>query len=161
MHHEAASDNDDSKRRLEVISFYNTTKGGFETADKMLWGYLSKAASRRWPLAVFFNHLDIACLTAYVFCKNKGIQSFSRRKFLLQLGEALCDAEGQRRKKGTSRFATAVNQSGAAELPGNIIMQHISEKKNPVWDVQFVRFMSGHIGKVGPETSYFSWDLGP
>ena len=46
-HHEAASDNDDSKRRLEVISFYNTTKGGFETADKMLWGYLSKAASRR------------------------------------------------------------------------------------------------------------------
>ena len=39
-----------------------------------------------------------------------GIQNFSRRKLLLQLGEVLCDPEFQCHKK-VSRFAAVVNQS--------------------------------------------------
>ena len=39
-----------------------------------------------------------------------GIQNFSRKNLLLQLGEALCDPKFQCHKK-VSRFAAVVNQS--------------------------------------------------
>ena len=84
---------EDPKRRTEAILFYNETKGGVGTADEMLRGHSTKAASRGWSLAAFFKLLDIVCLDAYVICKDVGIENVSRRCFLLQLGEALCDVE--------------------------------------------------------------------
>ena len=96
MHNVERVEEKDPKRYPEVISFYNETKGGADTADEMLRGYSTKAASRRWPLAAFFNLLDIVCLDAYVICKDVGIKNISQRCFLLQLGEALRDAEHKR-----------------------------------------------------------------
>ena len=93
MHNVERVKEKDPKRHLEAILFYNETKGGVDTADDMIRGYSTKAASRRWPLAAFFNLLDIVCLDAYVICKGVGIENVSRRCFILQLGEALCDAE--------------------------------------------------------------------
>lgn len=52
-----AVENNDEKHRPEVVLFYNKTKGGVDTADEMLRGYSTKAASRRWPLAVFLIFL--------------------------------------------------------------------------------------------------------
>ena len=37
----------DEKHRPEVVLFYNKTKGGVDTADEMLRGYSTKAASKR------------------------------------------------------------------------------------------------------------------
>ena len=123
MHNVEGVEEKDPKRRPEAILFYNETKGGVDTADEMLRGYSTKAASRRWPLAAFFNLLDIVLLDAYVICKDVGIQNVSRRCFLLQLGEALCDAECKRRNPSILRLSAAVgNHSGDAELP---------EKKRP------------------------------
>ena len=120
MHNVGRVDDGDPKRRPEAILFYNETKGGVDTADEMLRGYSTKAASRRWPLAAFFNLLDIVCLDAYVICKDVGIENVSRRRFLLQLGEALCDVERKRRKPSTLRLpATVGNHSGDYELPDN------------------------------------------
>ena len=105
------------KRCPEAILFYNETKGGIDTADEMLRGYSTNAASRIWLLAAFFNLLDIVCLDAYVICKDVGIENFSRRCFLLQLGEALCDSERKRQKPFILRLSAAVgNHSGGAEL---------------------------------------------
>ena len=98
--------------------FYNETKGGIETADVMLRGYSTKEASRRWPLAAFFNLLDIVCLDVFVICKVVGIENVSRRCFILHLGEALRDAESKRRKPSILRLSAAVeNHSDDAELP--------------------------------------------
>ena len=55
------------------ILIFNVTKGDFDTADEMLRAYSTKATSRRWSLAVFFNLLDVGCLEAYVICKAVGI----------------------------------------------------------------------------------------
>ena len=96
MHNVDRVDEKDLKKRPEAILFYDETKGGVDTADEMLRGYSTKAASRRFPLAAFFNLLDIVCLDAYVICKDVGIENVSRRCFLPQLGEALCDTERKR-----------------------------------------------------------------
>ena len=62
----------DPKRRPEAILFYNETKRGVDTADEMLRGYSTKSASRRWPLAAFFNLLYMSIFFKYklVLCEN-------------------------------------------------------------------------------------------
>ena len=73
MHRSAAVSESDPKRKPEPILFYNSTKGGVDTADEMLRGYSTKSASRRWPLAVFFNLIDIVALNAFIICSDSGI----------------------------------------------------------------------------------------
>lgn len=62
-----------SKRRPEAILFYNVTKGGVNTTDENLRGYSTEAAPPKWPLIVSFSLLDIACLNAYIICKDAWI----------------------------------------------------------------------------------------
>ena len=85
----------------------------------MLRGYSTKAVSKRWPLAAFFNLLDRVCLDAYVICKDVRMENVSRRYFLLQLGEALCDVKCKRQKTAKHRLSAAAgNHNNDAELPG-------------------------------------------
>ena len=65
----------------------------------MLRTYSTKAASRRWPLAAFFNLVNITALDTYIICANISISTCSRRDFLIKLGESLCSAERSRRQK--------------------------------------------------------------
>ena len=46
MHNVERVEDEDPKRRLEAILFYNETKGGVDTADEMLRDYSTEAASR-------------------------------------------------------------------------------------------------------------------
>lgn len=54
------------KNKPEIILFYNETKGGVDTMDKMLGQYTTKRKTNRWPLALFYNILDVAALSAYI-----------------------------------------------------------------------------------------------
>ena len=78
------------------------------TADEKLRSHSTKELSQRWPLALFFNLLDVVFFDAYVICNDTGNQNFSKRKFLLQLDEVLQDTECQRRKESVSRFVVVV-----------------------------------------------------
>lgn len=54
-----------SKKLPELISFYNSTKGGVDTVDKMLTCYSCKRKNNRWTMAVFSNMIDISALNSY------------------------------------------------------------------------------------------------
>ena len=69
------------------------------TANEMLRTYSTKAASRRWSLAAFFNLVDITALDTNIISADISISTCSRRDFLIKLGESLCSAERSRRKK--------------------------------------------------------------
>ena len=73
------------KKDQEVVLYYNSTKGGVDTADEMLCTCSTKAASRRWPLAHFFNLLDIVSLDSFVIAKNFDMTRSSKKKFLIEL----------------------------------------------------------------------------
>lgn len=42
------------KKNPSIITFYNLTKGGLDTVDKLCASYDVSRNARRWPLMVFF-----------------------------------------------------------------------------------------------------------
>ena len=88
--HQLAKIGDDAKKKPEIIEFYNWSKAGVDTMDKMLGRY----TTQRWPLAFFYNIFDVTCLAVYIlyYENNKVLpkKSFKRRLFYRQLGSELC-----------------------------------------------------------------------
>jgi len=79
------------------------TKGGVDCADQMIETYSSKFATRRWPVALFCNLLDIAALNAYVYVlfeklKMDGAGKEKRRLFIKRLGKGLCQELQEHRR---------------------------------------------------------------
>ena len=71
------------------------SKGGVDCADQMIETYSSKFATRRWPVVLFCNLLDIAALNAYVLIeklKVDGAGKEKRRSFIKRLGKGLSRA---------------------------------------------------------------------
>ena len=89
MHHSPDIDQSNVTQKPQVILFYNKNKVGVDCFDQMTRLYSTRSASRRWPLTVWGNILDIAAINARViFMKSTGTQ-ISRRNFLLKLIEEL------------------------------------------------------------------------
>nr|XP_022906882.1 uncharacterized protein LOC111418576 [Onthophagus taurus] len=92
MHSDAAV-NDDGKKKPHMITYYNKYKTGVDTMDQMVTRYTTRRRTQRWPLAMFFNILDVGALASYViyYENNKMIQrkTNQRRTFLRQLSEEL------------------------------------------------------------------------
>ena len=95
----------DSKKRRQVVLDYNSKKSDIDTTDQMLCSYSTKCAFCRWPLAAFFNLLDIVALDSYIISKELKIFSNQRQEFLLSLGLfCLCLPELERRSTSHSAF---------------------------------------------------------
>lgn len=89
-----------------AILDYNRSKAGVDIMDKMLGEYSTKRATRRWPLAFFFNMVDVACLAAYIiYTENnslktkKNIKKSIRRSFLLELVDQMTASAIQERSQ--------------------------------------------------------------
>ena len=65
MHDDRAVDDNSVKRKQEVIQYYNQTKSGEDTMDQMVHTYTCKRRTRRWPMVLWHNVLDVATLNAY------------------------------------------------------------------------------------------------
>jgi hypothetical protein len=79
------------KKVPETIKFYNATKYGVDVLDQMAKKYSVKAGSRRWPVQVFYNVLDLASINSWILYKAVTGQKISRRHFILQLVDQLRD----------------------------------------------------------------------
>ena len=83
------------EKKPEVILYYNSTKSGVDILDRMVRTYTSKRMTRRWPVALFYNMLDLSAVNAYVVwqqLQGENSSCFSktkRRKFLIQLAKRL------------------------------------------------------------------------
>lgn len=117
-HRSAVIDTNNPKKKPKMITDYNQTKCGVDTADQMLRLYSTKCASRRWPLAVFFNLLDILCLNSFVLAKEMNMPNAkSRRDFMLHIGKVLC-SKAKARKRPHSQISTMriqANHTGSSE----------------------------------------------
>uniref|UniRef100_A0A3Q3KRH5 PiggyBac transposable element-derived protein domain-containing protein n=1 Tax=Monopterus albus TaxID=43700 RepID=A0A3Q3KRH5_MONAL len=81
-------------QKPEIIMHYNATKGAVDNLDKLVTVYSCKRGTLRWPLAIFFDMLDISAYNAFVVWtaikprwNQKKLQR--RRFFLEELGKAL------------------------------------------------------------------------
>lgn len=87
--HKSVKITNSAKKKPETINFYNQTKYGVDVADQMAKKYSTKAPSRRWPVQIFYNILDLAGINAWIIYKNITGKSISRLNFLMGLAESL------------------------------------------------------------------------
>lgn len=82
-----------------VILDYNKNKAGVDTMDQMLGEYTCKRATKRWPLAMFYNILDIAALASFIAYNEvePSVKSDKRRQFMYKLVRQLATPEIEQR----------------------------------------------------------------
>ncbi|XP_056157036.1 piggyBac transposable element-derived protein 4-like [Lampris incognitus] len=77
------------KSKPESVTYYNNTKYSVDILDQMVRMYSVKSGTRRWPVAVFYNILDLAGINAHILYKECTGASITRKNFLLLLAEEL------------------------------------------------------------------------
>lgn len=84
------------KRKPEVVLFYNSSKSGVDTLDQVSRHYSVKKGTKRWPLAIFYDLVDLAALNAYrLFCE--ALEKTERRLFLMKLAKEMAKPQVEHR----------------------------------------------------------------
>ncbi|CAH8586155.1 unnamed protein product [Dicrocoelium dendriticum] len=87
--HSNSSVQDSGKKKPETVLFYNSTKYGVDVLDQMTRALTVKSSSRRWPVQVFFNVLDLAGINSWIIYNSVCGTKISRRSYLVGLSEEL------------------------------------------------------------------------
>ena len=80
------------------------TKNGVNILEKMIRTYTCTRMTRRWPVSLFYNMIDVSAVNAYIVWQQlhgKNYWIFSkkkRRKFLIRLGNELAGISMQTRR---------------------------------------------------------------
>lgn len=112
LHHDMRV-SEEVHKKPEIIMYYNETKGGVDRMDQMVQTYSCKRKINRWPMAVFFNIIDVAGIAAFIIWTTKNPQwndnkRCRRRIFLQQLGRSLVDAHLNQRRQNPYAFQRGV-----------------------------------------------------
>lgn len=98
------------KKKPCIITFYNGTKGGVDTADKLCASFNVSRNIRRWPMVVFFAMLNISGINAQVIYFGNDQNVIRRKTFLKALSHALVLPHMARRSLETSGIHTGLQQ---------------------------------------------------
>ena len=105
---------------------------GVDVLDQMARHHTGKSSTRRWPVAVFFNILDCACINAYIiYCLTTKLK-LSRRQFVLELIKELCKPKDG---VGSIPPSPAVDHIVSITLLGTSGLAHQARKRK---ECQFV-----------------------
>ncbi|XP_033971282.1 piggyBac transposable element-derived protein 4-like [Trematomus bernacchii] len=88
--HQHVAISTERKKKPETIEYYNHSKVGVDVLDQMARQYSVKGGTRRWPVAVFYNVLDLAAINAWVLYRScMSQENIPRRDFMLHLAHKL------------------------------------------------------------------------
>ena len=87
------------QKKPEIITFYNSTKGGVDNADKMCSTYDVSRNNRRWPMVIFYAMMNIAGINSLVIHMGNDLEPLRRRIFLKKLAHELTLPHLQRRSQ--------------------------------------------------------------
>ena len=90
------------KKLPNTIEFYNKNKFGVDISDQMCKKYSVKSSSRRYPLQIFFNMLDMAGINAWILYKESTGSQVSRKDFLFLLAEEMASENSVERVHKTN-----------------------------------------------------------
>lgn len=103
MHRDAGLTTREDKKP-NMIMDYNKTKGAVDTLDKLILTYSCRRQTKRWPMTVFYNMIDVSAYNGFVlWCQinpqwNAG-KLTKRRIFLEELGRSLVEPYVQNRSR--------------------------------------------------------------
>jgi len=95
--------------------YYNKTKAGVDSLDQMARKYSTRAGTRRWPVHVFYNILDLAGINAWILFKECTGSNVPRREFLLKLATELSQTYTLERGRVPMDSATVPCPTGTAQ----------------------------------------------
>ena len=78
-----------NKSQKRTIEFYYKTKCGVDVGDQMTRMYSVKAGTRRGPVSVFYNILDLASINVFVQCKKKTGDLMFKERIYFQIQSRL------------------------------------------------------------------------
>jgi len=86
-HHNSIAVDSTDKKKPEIVNYYNKTKIGTDLMDQKVANYTTARATRRWPMALWFNILDIAAANAEIIfhLTHPDDRPGHRRRFLKDL----------------------------------------------------------------------------
>ena len=84
MHLDKGTELPGPEEKPEVITYYNAMKGGVDTMDQMVRWFTTKRKTRRWPMVIFYNTLDISALNAFIVW-----MSLNKENYTAKLGNRL------------------------------------------------------------------------
>ena len=126
MHHNAAISPDNKKKPIIILD-YNSTKGGVDTLDQLVHAYSAKRKTNRWPMAQFYNMVDVSGVAAMIAWLNifpdyEITKKSQRRKiFLKDLVKDLVTPHIKRRSTKYLSKNTAVTINNVLKRPANEI----------------------------------------
>lgn len=96
MHHNIATD--EVKRKQEIVAYYNKTKAGVDLLDMKCAVYTSSSRTKRWPMAIFFQMIDISTVNSFVIYSTfNGNPLVTRFDFVQDLSLELIKPQLERR----------------------------------------------------------------
>ncbi|CAM4671636.1 unnamed protein product [Leuciscus chuanchicus] len=93
-----------TKRKPNTITLYNITKCGVDVMDQMVREYTVRTGTRCWPVAVFYNMIDMAALNAHVLYQACTGRQERRVDFLVELARELALICVRRRQEKNNCF---------------------------------------------------------
>jgi len=105
MHHDASV----IDGKPEIVRYYNSTKAGVDTLDQKVRFNSCRRTTLRWPLAMFFNVVDVAGNNAYTVWNIENLQApvpLHRRRhwWLKRLSIELCQPLLEYRQQHATRL---------------------------------------------------------
>lgn len=94
-------DEPNSVHKPDIIEFYNSTKGGVDTLDQLCHTYSCSRKTRRWPLCLFYNLLNIIGVNSMILLRGSIAKDketvTNRRDYLKKLAMDLMRPHMERR----------------------------------------------------------------
>ena len=116
MHHDAVVDPEAPKKKPDIVRFYNGTKGAVDAMDKMAHACSTKRVTKRWPMVMFFNTLDLSTIAARIvwqkkFPNDRLSMRDARVDFIVRVAEQLCLPHMQRRYMQSTNMSRQLRQT--------------------------------------------------
>ena len=151
LHKDAAVSSGSDKKPIIILD-YNKNKGGVDNLDKLSATYTCQRMTRRWPMVVFYNILDVSAYNAFVLWTHihqgwNSNKKSKRRMFLEEIGRSLVKVHIEQRERvprdpaaaalvrqlqsspSTPSTPTATRRASAPAPP-----QHQLRQLQPQWD---------------------------
>lgn len=86
-----------NEAKPEIVTFYNSTKGGVDVVDQKKEDYFVARITSRWPMRLFFSILNITGIYAQIIYKANTKTLIERRTFLKEVALELVKPHISRR----------------------------------------------------------------
>ena len=110
------SSDENPKKKPDSVLYYNKTKVGVDLYDQMTRLYSVKTGTKRWPVHVFYNVVDMTIINSWILYKQVCQSSISRIEFIQRVAEELTGSAPTASRKRRAEEVCSPNDTNASSI---------------------------------------------